>query len=86
MSPVGNELSCLSQLFYLCGFPRRLESVEGSWGITIHEYTRGQDLALKSSHRLQKSGPLVGTSTFLFIEKMCLAVAQPELNEYDKSR
>lgn len=52
MFPVGSELSCLSQLFSTRFGKGCWKCVEGSQGTTIHRYARGQDLALKSSHRL----------------------------------
>jgi len=48
MSPAGDELSYLSQLFSAQFGKGCWKSVEGSQGTTIHSYSGGQDLALKS--------------------------------------
>lgn len=80
---VGSELSCLSQLFSAWFGKGCWKSVEGSQGTAIPRYTRGQGLALKSSHGLWRWGVLVGSYIFLITKETvqlllssCTAIAE----------
>lgn len=56
--PPGRQGVVLSPTCFVPGLDNAGWSMEGSQGTAVHGYTRGQDLALKSSYGLYRLGVL----------------------------